>query len=204
MCCTPQNQLHIISNCILEMKKDRLYKVVLLLDSISGGNVVSAECGCPAGKSPHASCKHVGALCYALEEYSRIGKNDHEYLTCTDRLQEWNKPRQKGLDPLPVASLTHRRNVILQNKSSSLVSFDPRPLEHRKLGSEVIETLRCDLLALNESSAFLDLLVPSVEKINHDHMYHSISPLDITSSMECTCLSSCQDRNNSTNRYTML
>ena len=79
----------------LEMKKDCLYKVVLLLDSISGGNTVDAECGCQAGKAPHASCKHVGALCYALEEYSHIGKDDHEYLTCIDRLQEWNKPRKK-------------------------------------------------------------------------------------------------------------
>ena len=77
------------------MKKYRLYKVVLLLDSISGGNVVGAEYGCPAGKAPHASCKHVGALCYALEEYSCIGKDDHEYLTCADRLQEWNKPIDK-------------------------------------------------------------------------------------------------------------
>ena len=53
-----------------------------------------------------------------------------------------NLYRQKRLDSLPVASLTHRRNVILQdNKISSLVSFDPGPLEHWKLGSEIIETL---------------------------------------------------------------
>ena len=57
VCCTPQNQLHIMSNCIPKMKKDRLYKVVLLLDSISGGNVVGAECGCPAGKAPRVSFK---------------------------------------------------------------------------------------------------------------------------------------------------
>ena len=37
-----------------------------------------------------------------------------------------NLYKQKRLDPLLVASLTHRRNVILHsNRSSSFVSFDP-------------------------------------------------------------------------------
>ena len=149
------------------------------MDSFSGGNIVGAECGCPAGKAPHASCKHIGALCYALEEYSRLGRIDRDYLiylTCTDRLQEWNKPRQKRLDPLPVTSLSSRRNEILQNnKNSSLVLFDPRLSGNQKIGNEAIEKLRCDLLSLDQSPAFLDVLVPSVDKIDHDHKFYSKS-----------------------------
>ena len=30
--------------------------------------------GCPAGKGPVASCKHVGALCYAFAEFCPSGK----------------------------------------------------------------------------------------------------------------------------------
>ena len=34
--------------------------------------VVYAECSCQAGKAPHASCKHLAAFLYALEEFSRL------------------------------------------------------------------------------------------------------------------------------------
>lgn len=36
---------------------------------------------------------------------------------------------------------------------------------------EAVEKLRCDLLSLNQLCAFLDILVPSVDKIQHDHCY---------------------------------
>ena len=37
-------------------------------------DTVSAECGCKAGKGPKASCKHIGALCYALVEFCKSGQ----------------------------------------------------------------------------------------------------------------------------------
>ena len=36
-------------------------------------NVIGAKCGCPAGKGPCGSCKHIAAVCYALEEFSHFG-----------------------------------------------------------------------------------------------------------------------------------
>ena len=98
-------------DCIPEMKKDCIYKITLVVDSDTH-YIVGATCGCPAGKPPSASCKHVGALCYVLEEYCCLG-NTPEYATCTEKLQEWNKPQQKHLDSLPVTSLALRRNEIL-------------------------------------------------------------------------------------------
>ena len=86
----PQDHVCIKANSIPEMRKDRVYKHTLFLDK-SCFDVVGAECGCPAGMGPHASCKHIGGLCYALE-FTSIGKCP-KYLTCTDKLQEWNKPR---------------------------------------------------------------------------------------------------------------
>jgi len=33
-------------------------------------DVIGAKCRCPAGKGPCGSCKHIAAVCYALEEFS--------------------------------------------------------------------------------------------------------------------------------------
>ena len=69
-----------------------------------------------------------------------------------------------------VTSWTCRRNeILLKGKGSSLVTFDPRSQECCKLCKEVIEEFHCDLLVLNQSSASLEVLVPSVDKIKHDH-----------------------------------
>ena len=65
--------------------------MILILD-LGTFNVIGAECGWPAGKGPHASRTHVGSsLCFALEEYSHLGKSP-EHVTCTDKIQEWNNP----------------------------------------------------------------------------------------------------------------
>ena len=74
------------ANCLPEMKKDRVYVVKMTLEK-EKCNILGAECGCPAGKGPHGSCKHIGALAYTLADYIRFKKTP-EYLTCTDKLQE--------------------------------------------------------------------------------------------------------------------
>ena len=111
-------------------------------------------------------------MCYALEEFSRLGKLP-DFLTCTDKLQEWNRPRPKKLAVIPVANLTARRSNILQreSKGSSLSNFNPRQPHHRTIDSEAVENLRYDLLSLSEPCAILDILVPSAKKIKHDHSY---------------------------------
>ena len=93
VCFLPEDHVCIRANCVPEMKKDCIYKLTVFLDK-SSFDSVGADCGCPAGKGPHGSCKHIGGLSYALEEFTCIGKCP-EYLTCTDKLQEWNKPRAK-------------------------------------------------------------------------------------------------------------
>ncbi len=167
--------LCIKANCLPEMRKDCVYKLFLFLD-LESWDITGAECGCSAGKGPCASCKHIGAICYALEEFSRLGKLP-ESLTCTDKLQQWNRPRPKKLEVIPVVNLTSRRCEILkiENKGSLLSTFDPRQ-PNRELGSETMERLCCDLLSLNQPCAFLDILVPSPDKFNmitHIH-YHQL------------------------------
>ena len=60
--CATDNNLFIKAKCLLEMQKDRVYllRVVLNVKSFK----TFAECGCPAGLGPQGSCKHIGALSY--------------------------------------------------------------------------------------------------------------------------------------------
>ena len=70
--------------------KDGTYDVELV---VSRKDVISkvewAKCACPAGKGPHASCKHLSVLFYALEEFCRLGFSSHD-ISITSQLQEWN------------------------------------------------------------------------------------------------------------------
>ena len=43
------NIMYIISNCLPETRKDRIYKVCIGLE-IGSSDIVNAACGCPAGK----------------------------------------------------------------------------------------------------------------------------------------------------------
>ena len=54
------------ADCLPEMKKGCVYKIGMKLDA-STFDICGAQCSCPAGKDPKASCKHIAALCYALE-----------------------------------------------------------------------------------------------------------------------------------------
>ena len=84
------NLLHVRCVCLPEMKKNLKYNMRLSLATSekNSGEITFASCDpCLAGKAPFASCKHIAALCYALEEFVRIGASNREFLTCTDRLQ---------------------------------------------------------------------------------------------------------------------
>ena len=96
--CSTETHLYVRANCHPEMKKDRVYRVCMAL-TIGGYDLAHAECGCPAGKGPHCSCKHICILCYALSDFCRPVKLP-EFRTCTDQLQQWNRLRGRRVDPI--------------------------------------------------------------------------------------------------------
>ena len=171
------DKVYIRADCLPEMRKDRVYKIILKLDSGSY-EIDGAECGCPAGRGPRASCKHIAALCYALEEFARL-KQLPSFQTSTERLQTWNQPRPRKFQPIPVESMRARMHEIMPPSIRPLQQtrvashFDPRPEGMRVLGPTASETLRCSLLGLNKPCGFLHVLVPDVVKIEHDHTYCS-------------------------------
>ena len=81
-------------------------------------DVEQVKCGCPAGKGPFPSCKHVADLCYAFEECSCFGSVP-ELLTSTEKLQECNQPCPKELEIIPVTELSSRRAEILKEKNGN-------------------------------------------------------------------------------------
>ena len=152
---------------------DEKRSLEMVLDEISQD--VGAKCGCAAGMGPKASCKHIAALCYALEEFSRL-RQLPDFLTCTDKLQSWNQPRPRKLPTVPVEHLHQRKHELKPTKvrsqsARSASECDPRPQHLRVDSTQACKQLRCTLLALNAPCAFLHILVPSVDKITHDHNY---------------------------------
>lgn len=160
------------ADCRPEMKKDKMYKMVMSMCTGSW-DINSAFCGCPAGKGPRASCKHIGALCYALANFCSLGQLT-EFVTCTDVLQQWNKPCPKKQDPITVDELKSRRQEILnQNTKSQLIPtiYDPRPLSMRVVDHKCLEQLRLNLLSIDHNCAILQQLIPSCDYLKHDHTY---------------------------------
>ena len=68
--------------------------------------IVFAACKCPAGSAP-ATCKHVAAVFYGLEDFSRTG--NFAGSTCsTSQLQKWNAPpKQRLVKDMSFQQLTH-------------------------------------------------------------------------------------------------
>ena len=160
------------ADCLPEMKKDTVYKILMSLSNKTY-DIISAKCGCKAGKGPKASCKHVGALCYAYAEFCETGRLT-DFITCTQKLQEWNVPRPRKVDVIPVIELSSRKEQILKKKSRSHPvpsQYDPRPASMQTYDSSLTEKLRVDLLDANPSCALLQLLVPPVSVALHDHNY---------------------------------
>ena len=161
--------------CLPEMKKDKTYKVEL---SISRGKweISSGKCRCPAGKGPAATCKHIGALRYLFMGFCESGTIP-EFFTCTQHLQEWNRPRAKKLDAKAVTDLKEHKIIInavnlnRQESSRTPGNYDPRPLHLRFADAKALDILRADLLNINQRCAFNCILVPCSERALHDHTY---------------------------------
>ena len=168
--------VYIRANCFPEMKKDRTYKIQLQLERDTL-HISGAECGCPAGRGPVASCKHIGALCYVLEKFGRL-KEIPDYRTCTDQLQVWNQPRPKRLNPVPVQELKFQKlkyaRELLHSPKPLSTLYDPRPTRYRTPDEEAIQQLYIDLQEAGKPCGFLHILGPVVEKadsVRHDHTY---------------------------------
>ena len=169
--------IHIRAECLPQMRKDRKYKLSLVLERQSN-DITEAECECPAGTAPTASCKHIAALCYTLESFCKR-RQLPQLETCTERLQTWNHPRPRRVKPVPVQQLKFQK-LEFDRQSTTCVkplsaAYDPRPpLYQHDDDSKAVKTLYNKLEGLGKACGFVHLLRPVVDQtefIQHNHTY---------------------------------
>lgn len=156
--------------CLPEMKKDRVYKLQMCIDT-NNSSVKGAECTCPAGRGPSGSCKHIAAFCFALEDFVRTRDKleGNDQVSCTSVLQQWNKPRKRRLDSKMVEDISFRNEKFnVESKRNPTELFDPRPSELRKTTEADIEELKDSLQCLSMTSGFVHLLSKPSEVSNNE------------------------------------
>ena len=150
-------------SCLPEMKKDRIYKIKVDI-AVDTSDVCGAECSCPAGRGPHASCKHVAASLFALEDfystYKEFQASSDDDVACTSKLQTWNQPRKRHLDSKCSNEITFRVEDYHHKPCRKSKPFlDPRPAESQLTTEAEITDFLHDLESLNISCGFLNLMV---------------------------------------------
>ena len=133
-------KVHFRCDCLPEMKKNLKYKVKLSVcnNGEHESEIRFASCACPAGKGPRGSCKHIAALCYALEEFVRL-KCTREFETCTSRLQTWNQPRKRKLDSQSVYEIDFSKKIYRREERNNVKPLnDPRRPSERNNDSEKV------------------------------------------------------------------
>ena len=88
------NIVYYKAHCEPEIKSIVPYQMKLGVEVVGGRGgdaksvtqVVYAECSCPVGEAPRASCKHLAAFLYAMEEFSQLGYT-RDCVTCTNELR---------------------------------------------------------------------------------------------------------------------
>lgn len=172
------------AKCIPEMRKNQVYELGVALEG-NTLDISQTECGCPAGKGPRGSCKHIAALCYTLADFCQLGVVP-EFLTCTDRLQQWNWHHAQRIDLIPVHQLgAHCRELVPPKKKSSgaQMFFDPHPLPQRSADPAALEQLHCELHVLTPES----LMPFSVFSFHALQKWHTIIVITILSMEKCMC-----------------
>ena len=145
------------------------------------GDVTSAVCGCPAGHGPNGSCKHIAALCYALEEFSRL-KTSKAYVACISKLQTWNQPRKRVLDPKNVDNIKFIKleHGKVYKREHVQPAYDPRPPHLQYTSEEELHDLCSTLHSFNKPCALLHVYTPSSSTMLSTSATVSLPPRRLT------------------------
>ena len=131
---SPRPRLYFRFKFKATMKQNVRYAVEVVLEKSSGtlfDTLSYTSCQCPGG-APPATCKHVAAACYGLEEYTRTGV----FRGCTSSTSElckWNAPPpQRRVMDMTFAHLAHSSFGAAKRDASKRQEHDPRPPSKRQ------------------------------------------------------------------------
>ncbi|XP_078495287.1 uncharacterized protein LOC108950657 [Ciona intestinalis] len=111
------------------MKKKATYCYKLKLNDM--GQILNSECECPAGKGPHATCKHIAAVCLFLVVHAKESGVLLIEDCCTSQLQRFHHPKRKHAGP-PITIEDTFKHVRSAEVSGYMVD-DPRSKKYRNL-----------------------------------------------------------------------
>ena len=149
------------SKVLPSMQEDRLYTIVVVLHN-SSAQVVSAHCTWPAGLS--GCCNHVTATLYCLEEYKYSGLCKDDLKGCTDRLQKWNQPRKRNVEPRPTDEVTLSKQEYGIEKRAKVHRMNPwdcLPVSRRIINPNKARNMRNRLSLLEQ-----DKILAAVEVLS--------------------------------------
>ncbi|XP_076091240.1 uncharacterized protein LOC143063144 [Mytilus galloprovincialis] len=150
------------------MKKQVTYNYKLKMEKGSG-SPVNSQCECPAGKGPHATCKHIAAVLLMLEEFSQSGQLAVEK-SCTEGLQTFNQPRAYYTGkPLKL------EDIPLKRKLGDDLLSDPRPEKYRRMKdyTDYVRNTMVNYCAISSKDIAMRYLFPRANLLaaQHDHHY---------------------------------
>jgi hypothetical protein len=94
--------------CFSSLKSKAVYSVSVIFKR--NGDIMTGECQCVAGKGE--TCSHVAALLFYMEDLKqRNMPTIPSDVTVTDRLQQWNVPPKRTIQPLPVSEISFNKAV---------------------------------------------------------------------------------------------
>lgn len=143
------------SQVLPSMKKQAVYTCYIVLTSL--GNVLRAQCGCPAGID--GRCNHVTATMFALDEYCKQRtktESDPSDLSCTSKPCKWNVPRKRKGNVMPIANIKFAKHDYSKSKkkrrSFTSPQHDVRALNQRKWPDDKVKDMFNRLKEYQEKS----------------------------------------------------
>ena len=154
-----------------------LYTVEICMDERIG-NILAAQCQCPAGDEwSSAACSHAAATLFAIED-------QHTHATevsCTSQLQQWNKSALKPDSPTLIRDACF--NVHKDDKADTtavvckptITYYDPRrPGDSHAQVVKIHDTDASDIENRNAKSEICKPIVVIAPNIKIIHLYRSI------------------------------
>ncbi len=97
-------KLFLSALCAAETRRNEEYKVRVLINGIPHSpNITQATCECAAGEGWTAACKHIAAVCYAVEHYRGTGVL-MQLVSKTQQEQTWHRPPKGRQAPYMTAA----------------------------------------------------------------------------------------------------
>ncbi|XP_065884579.1 uncharacterized protein [Dysidea avara] len=144
----------VTSTVLPSMRKDRVYCATIAIKEPTC-RVVTAYCTCPAGLS--GCCNHITSTLYCLEDFVRRGLREEERMGCTEKLQKWNQPRKRNVEPRPTDDVVLTKAEYGKEKRSKALhvnKWDCRPDTRRIVDPNKARRLRESLSEIEQNKLY--------------------------------------------------